>query len=507
MDAGSRSWVAEPVDPGANRQSFRGDQPGPEDIGTQVHLDQTGEIDPLERDLRLQTGDLGFDREWVGDGWFHVEHDVDLVSWPAALLESCLADEHALKDLDGHAALFHELASNSSSGGLAELDVAAGEVVVPLGDVSAGEDRVATGENTTGDELDVRLFGHCWNIRAVRTRRKARGKAGTCRWKEGGVDSGPPEGVCLMSSKSRPRLGRGLSALLGQPVSVEPQVRGPDTIIDSAEIPVASTAPNQLQLIRISDIEPSRFQPRQVMDEAALERLAASIRVSGVIQPVAVRASSVAGGRTWELVAGERRWRAATRAGLEFVPSVVVSLDDRESAEWGLIENVQREDLNAIERGWALRRMVEHFELAHDAVAERVGLERSSVTNLIRLTELESPIQDLIARNELGAGHGKALLAFSPGAGRVEAAKRAAANKWSVRKLEQLSRAGSSVPSTPATTRSVQVADLERQLGEHLGTRVRIATDKSGVRGRLVISFFDLDQFDGVLAKLGYRGS
>lgn len=312
-----------------------------------------------------------------------------------------------------------------------------------------------------------------------------------------------------MSQKSKPRLGRGLSALLGQPVAVEPHIRVPSTQANqTTQTRGPDSAATQLQVLRVADIGPSRFQPRQVMDEAALERLASSIRVSGVIQPVAVRAASVPGGPAWELVAGERRWRAATRAGLERIPAVVVSLDDRESAEWGLIENVQREDLNAIERAWALRRMVEHFDLAHDAVAERVGLDRSSVTNLIRLTELEDVIQNLIATQALSAGHGKALLAFDPGAGRVDAAKRAAAHKWSVRKLESLARAGD-VSSAAATqpARSVQVADLERQLSEHLGTRVRIATDRSGVRGRLVISFYDLDQFDGVLTKLGYRGS
>jgi ParB family chromosome partitioning protein len=307
-----------------------------------------------------------------------------------------------------------------------------------------------------------------------------------------------------MTSKSRPRLGRGLSALLGQPVSVEPPA-GHDNVASAAPATGdRDDAAPQLQLIRVSEIGPSRFQPRQVMDEAALERLAASIRVSGVIQPVAVRPASVAGERRWELVAGERRWRAASRAGLELIPAVVVSLDDRESAEWGLIENVQREDLNAIERGWALRRMVEHFELAHDAVAERVGLERSSVTNFIRLTELETSIQDLIARDKLSAGHGKALLALPPGPGRVDAAKRAAAHQWSVRKLEELARGEKKgVAAAPAEKRSVGVADLERRLGAHLGTKVRILPDRSGIRGRLVISFYDLDQFDGVLAKIG----
>jgi len=244
-----------------------------------------------------------------------------------------------------------------------------------------------------------------------------------------------------------------------------------------------------------------------VMGEEALERLAASIRVSGVIQPVALRRSTTTGDTAWELVAGERRWRAATRAGLERIPAVVVHLDDRESAEWGLVENVQREDLNAIERGWALRRMVEHFALAHDAVADRVGLERSSVTNLIRLTDLETAIQDLIAQGGLSAGHGKALLSFAPGSARVEAARKAAEQKWSVRKLEELARGESASRARGQEPRSVQVADLEQRLSEHLGTRVQIRTDSSGVRGRISVSFYDLDQFDGLMAKMGYRGA
>lgn len=418
--------------------------------------------------------------------------------------ETRLADEQAFTGEGTHAALFEEFAADGRGGRFTELDVSPGQVVVALLEVSACKQVASVDQDPAGDEFDVGRIGHDREHTLVDGSGQSTGR----KWGEvGTLHPSPWEGRWMTTGKARPRLGRGLSALLGQPVSVEPQTRGEDPVPEPVPVAVPQTgaAGSQLQLIGVASVVPSRFQPRQVMDDAALERLAASIRVSGVIQPIAVRASTV-GGAKWELVAGERRWRAAQRAGLERIPAVVVSLDDRESAEWGLIENVQREDLNAIERGWALRKMVEQFELAHDDVAERVGLERSSVTNLIRLTELEKVIQDLIGGGQLSAGHGKALLAMNPGGDRVEMARRAAQHKWSVRRLETLSRAkkaGEVV--TSGVQRSVQVADLERQLSEHLGTKVRISTDKSGVRGRLVVNFFDLDQFDGILTKIGWN--
>ncbi|MEO1129986.1 MAG: ParB/RepB/Spo0J family partition protein [Planctomycetota bacterium] len=258
-----------------------------------------------------------------------------------------------------------------------------------------------------------------------------------------------------------------------------------------------------LQMLALGSIRPGQFQPRADAASSDLEPLAASIRSSGVIQPIAVRP---AGAGAWELIAGERRWRAASLAGQERIPALVVEADDRQAAEWGLIENVQREDLSPIERGEALKNLASTFGASHTDLGERVGLDRSTVSNLIRLTELEPQIRALLSTGALGAGHGKALLSIPPGGARVKLAERAAKEQWSVRRLESVE--GERAPGTTRTrTKDAdpQIADLERQIGEHLGTRVRVQTDGKRAKGRLVIDFYDPDHFDGLLRALGVR--
>ncbi|HYE02438.1 MAG TPA: ParB/RepB/Spo0J family partition protein, partial [Phycisphaerales bacterium] len=221
----------------------------------------------------------------------------------------------------------------------------------------------------------------------------------------------------------RKRLGRGLSGLLGEIAGVEPLsdvVRGaqPQPTTTIREIPTTS-------------IGPSPFQPRRVFDQDALARLAESIKAAGIMQPILLRRATAAGGPEFELVAGERRWRAATLAGLATVPAVVSELDDARAAQWALIENLQRQDLGAMERAWALRGLCERFGLTQAQAAERVGLDRTTVTNLIRVTELEAEVREMLDRGELSLGHGKALLAAPPGPERVGLASRAAAQRWS----------------------------------------------------------------------------
>jgi len=340
-----------------------------------------------------------------------------------------------------------------------------------------------------------------------------------------------------------------------------------------------------LRLIRVDRIVPSPFQPRELMDEEALGQLAQSIRRSGMMQPVLVRRVGGAGwkpaprggsggagwkpaprggsgGAGWEpappsagggdgedtgqesvplgdtgqgyasvggageelfeLVAGERRWRAAQRAGLREIPALIKELSDVESAELALVENVQREDLNAVERGRGLRRMSEQFGLTHEEVADRVGLNRSSVTNLIRLTELDAEIVGMLLVGSLSMGHGRALLSMRPGELQLRVARKAASQGWSVRRLERHVRAvdpsfvapPSSVDSGPEAdaevdrmiARNTHVADLERRLGDHLGTRVKIKTNEQGTKGRVVLEFYDLDHFDGLMGRMGFRG-
>lgn len=322
-----------------------------------------------------------------------------------------------------------------------------------------------------------------------------------------------------MTKQIKPRLGRGLASLIGTPVEVAPSGRTSSThIIDSddqTQSPPVSGGPESsgARSIPVGAIVASRFQPREAFDEAALAGLAASIRASGVMQPVLVRKSEAGAGR-WELIAGERRWRAAQLAGLTEIPAVTVAIDDQQAAEWALVENVQREDLSAMERARALRGLADRFGMTHAALGERVGLERSSVANLIRLTELEPEVQQLLSeRGESGdgglaLGHGKALLGARPGASRIAFAKRAARESWSVRRLEAAVKLANEGASHRGKQESVspadpQVRDLERQLSETLGTKVRLTTNADRTRGRIVIEFYGLDHFDGVVRQLG----
>lgn len=229
------------------------------------------------------------------------------------------------------------------------------------------------------------------------------------------------------------------------------------------------------------------------------------------MQPVIVRAGSGGGGGAYELVAGERRWRAAKLAGLTEIPTLVKELSDEESAEWAIVENVQREDLNPIERAWAFRAMMDRFGLTAGQVAERAGLERSSVANFVRLTELEPQIQEMISAGRLNYGHGKALLAVGPGERRIELATQAVREAWNVRRLERaaaaISAAATASPASPVPTRSAGIEDLQRRLGEYLGTQVTIHSDRGGKRGRVVVEFYGLDHFDGLMSRIGFAQS
>ncbi len=298
------------------------------------------------------------------------------------------------------------------------------------------------------------------------------------------------------------RLGRGLSSLMSieTPVAVEP--------VEVDPVPESTAG---FTRVRVDSVGVSPFQPRKVMDEGSILRLAESIRRQGMMQPIVVRPIANIIGR-YELVAGERRWRAAKLAGIEAVPALVKQLSDEEAAEWALVENVQREDLNAMERAWALRGLADKFGLTQQVLAERVGLERSSVANLMRLTELEGEIQGMIAAGKLSAGHGKALLAHGAGPARVALARTAAVGEMPVRRLEALAkRAGDAAlaaakePLPGSSGRLAVVQDLERQLSQQLGTKVKIVSSKGAKRGVIKIEFYGVDHFDGLLARLGLK--
>lgn len=322
------------------------------------------------------------------------------------------------------------------------------------------------------------------------------------------------------SNKGR-RLGRGLSGLIGTPVEVpiEPsaaadvQQQGGEGSID---------APGQrIIYIALTDIAPGRYQPRKKFDEAALAELAASIRTAGLVQPIVVRLNPD-GSPRYELVAGERRWRAAALAGLEVIPGIVAGISESQAAEWSLIENLQRADLSVMERAEAVKQLCDRFGMTHAQVAERLGIERSSVSNLLRLLDLPAEVRHYMEDGLLNAAHGKVLAGLS-GELLLRMAALAAKLGWSVRKLEEevnvelammrsreaaraAAGSGGVAPEPDGGslhTRAI-VADLEKQLGEHLGTKVRIRTDRTGKSGAIEIRFFDLDHFDGIVAMTGF---
>jgi ParB family chromosome partitioning protein len=270
-------------------------------------------------------------------------------------------------------------------------------------------------------------------------------------------------------------LGRGLDALLG-----------------------TDEAPREaLATVGVAAIRPGRYQPRTRMDERSLAELAQSIRSQGLLQPVVVR--PVDGG--YELVAGERRWRAAQMAGLEQIPAIVREVPDEAALVMALIENVQREDLNPIEEAAAVQRLIDEFRMTHEQAADAVGRSRSATSNLLRLLKLAKPVQEMLMRGALEMGHARALLALD-GARQIELATRIAARGLSVRDTEALVQR---LLRTPAQRRRKRTdRDLERlaeELSERLGTTVEIRPSRKG-RGKLLLHYSSLDHLDQLLKRL-----
>lgn len=324
------------------------------------------------------------------------------------------------------------------------------------------------------------------------------------------------------SFKKPARLGRGLSALVGTNPPVQIETRTESTPRSDIQT-ISESLLDGVSWLRVESIRPNPHQPRRHFDEEALRGLAESIRQDGVMQPVVVRRA--ADGDGYELVAGERRLRASRLAGLETIPAILRAVDDRASAELALIENLQRADLNPVERALAFRTLVDRYQLTHAQIGERVGLDRASVSNHLRLLELDEEILGMVADGRLGFGHARALLGIADPDRRLSVARLAAEEAWSVRAVERASADGpevsqSVVPNEPGTKANSSSAagtpqtqsraravldDMEKRLGEHLGTRVTLQTDRSGQRGTLTLEFYSLDQFDGLLERLGYR--
>lgn len=286
-------------------------------------------------------------------------------------------------------------------------------------------------------------------------------------------------------SRSKRGLGRGLDALLGE-----------------ARAPSASPAEGEVVRLPCDQLRPGRYQPRTRMDPGALEELAASIRAQGVIQPVVVRPL---GAERYEIIAGERRWRASQLAGLTEVPCLVRDVPDEAALALALIENIQREALNPIEMAQALRRLIDEFGMTHQEVADAVGQSRSAVSNLLRLLNLAEPVQELVLAGDLEMGHARALLPL-PAGEQVVLAQEAVAKGWSVRQVEKAVQAHLTRKEAPPP-HAEQSADwrwLEERLCERLGTEVRLIRRGQGP-GRLEIRFADWQGLEVLLEQLGLR--
>ncbi len=287
-------------------------------------------------------------------------------------------------------------------------------------------------------------------------------------------------------------LGRGLEALLGsQAEEVQDTPEAP-----TAEAPLEGT----LRHLPIEVIHRGRYQPRTEFDPDALQELADSIRAQGVVQPVVVRPAP--DDKTYELIAGERRWRAAQLAGLHEIPAIVRHVSDQATIAMALIENIQRQNLDPIDEAGALQRLMSEFEMTHQEVADAVGRSRTSVTNILRLLGLNDDVKEMLHRGRLEMGHARALLGLK-GEQQSEVAHQAVAKQLSVRETERLVRRLQSPERRPPPKKAVDpdVRRLEQRLSEQLGSRVKINHSAKG-KGSVVIHYTNLDELDGILTHI-----
>ncbi|MAV67531.1 MAG: chromosome partitioning protein ParB [Gammaproteobacteria bacterium] len=297
---------------------------------------------------------------------------------------------------------------------------------------------------------------------------------------------------------SKSRLGKGLDALLSSTVQSPQNSQGRETAANHAQHINAS--PSGPLEVAVGDITPSPYQPRREFDEAALAELAASIAAQGVLQPLVVRSKAQGG---FELIAGERRWRAAQQAGLQQVPVVLKQVSDQEASTIALVENIQREDLGAMEQAAGLERLRSEFDLTQQELADVVGKSRVAIANSLRLLKLGSMARELLIRSAIDVGHAKVILALT-GAEQDSAAQRIVAGGLSVREAEKLVRAmlaGEKTLKGLANAADPDVQVLQRRLMDHLGASVQIRQRRNGA-GEVVIKYASLEELDGVLQRV-----
>ena len=292
-----------------------------------------------------------------------------------------------------------------------------------------------------------------------------------------------------MNTKKR-KLNRGLDALLGTDLTKKAPA-------GTAEASTISLGDGDLRQLPLEFLQRGKYQPRIDFDEATLQELADSIKAQGVMQPIVVRS---VGADRYEIVAGERRWRASQLAALDTIPAIVREISDETAIAMALIENIQRENLNPLEEARALKRLQTEFDLSQQEVATAVGKSRPVIANLMRLLSLEREVSEMLEHGRIDAGHGKVLLALD-GGDQVRAARKVVDSKLSVRQTEALVKAmlAPAVDTAPQR-KDPDIDRLERQLSEHFGTKV-VIENKNG-RGKLVIQYSDLDVLDGILNRI-----
>lgn len=311
-----------------------------------------------------------------------------------------------------------------------------------------------------------------------------------------------------MAGTKKRGLGRGLNALLNTAPAAAPAEASAPVTDSPPPPPIATqledtqsedTRGEVLRHLPVDLCQRGKYQPRKNMHQDTLQELADSIRAQGLVQPIVVR--PIGEGR-YEIIAGERRWRAAQLAGLQEIPSVIRDVPDRAAIAMALIENIQRENLNPLEESRALERLINEFEMTHQQAAEAVGRSRAAVSNLLRLLELNDDVKRLVEEGKLEMGHARALLGLQGGI-QSDAARRVAAKGLSVRDTERLvSREHNRPPPTPVLRRTdPDVQRLEQDLAEKLGALVSLQHNRRG-KGKLVITYNSLDELDGILEKI-----
>ncbi|WP_110458818.1 ParB/RepB/Spo0J family partition protein [Shewanella algidipiscicola] len=291
-----------------------------------------------------------------------------------------------------------------------------------------------------------------------------------------------------MTPKKR-GLGKGLDALLSTSHAAAKNVTSQDTTSDSHE---------ELKMIAVDLLQPGKYQPRKDMSPEALDELAESIRNQGIIQPIVVRHISDQG---YEIIAGERRWRASQLANLDKVPCIIKQVPDESAVVIALIENIQREDLNAMEEAIALNRLIEEFDLTHQQTADAVGKSRTTVSNLLRLNGLNEPVKRMLEHGDIDMGHARALLAVT-GEEQTTLARLVNAKELTVRETERLINKTLNPPEiVDKPAKDHDVARLESQLIEKLGAKVSLTHNKKG-KGKMVINYQNLAELDGIIGKI-----